>query len=69
MKRKQSLVPPLILLVAGLLMVAVASLINHFLQLPDFVKGTLAGFGIGIEIVAVVKLIKLKQVKNTNVPS
>jgi hypothetical protein len=69
MKHKQSLVPPLILLVAGLSVVAIASLINHFLQLPDFVKGTLMGFGIGIEIVAVIKLIKLKHIKNTNVPS
>jgi uncharacterized membrane protein YoaK (UPF0700 family) len=67
MKHKQTLVSPLILLAVGLMIVAIVSIINHYTNLPDILKGTLVGFGIGLEIVAVIKLIKLKKNREVNI--
>jgi len=44
------------LIAAGLLMVTLPALLSRFIPLPDFLHGFLAGAGIGLEIVGIIKL-------------
>jgi len=45
-----------ILLAAGLLLIAFTQILTRFVSLPDFVKGALTGIGIGLEIIAIIKV-------------
>lgn len=44
----------------GLLILAGSQLLAYAINMPDFIKGSLAGLGIGIEIVALVMLKKFR---------
>ena len=61
MKEKQSLGAPIFLIILGLLMTFIASMNNEYISLPDFYKGALIGLAIGIEIIAIVQLMKIQQ--------
>ena len=58
MTHKQQVTFAWVLLAVGLLLAVIPSLINIYAKLPDFLSGTLSGFGIGLEIVAFIKLKK-----------
>lgn len=45
-----------LLIAGGLLIGTLSALLNHFTPLPDFIHGLLAGAGIGLEIVGIIKL-------------
>lgn len=47
-----------LLISAGLLIATLPMLLKHFIPLPDFLHGFMAGAGVGLEIMG---LIKLKQ--------
>ncbi len=51
----------IILLVAGLIVLSLAQIINHYTHLPDIIKGLFVGTGIGILILAVFKIRKVKS--------
>ncbi|WP_374951651.1 hypothetical protein [Mucilaginibacter sp.] len=46
------------LLSAGLIVIVFAQVLTRYVLLPDFVRGAMMGVGIGLQIIA---LIKLKQ--------
>jgi hypothetical protein len=63
---KMNNLPPLrvrIFVPLGLLLVIVPSLVNHYILIPDFLRGLIMGLGIGLEILGV---IKLKEHKTSN---
>lgn len=45
----------------GLLMATLPTVINNWLKMPDFFRGTLIGLGIGLEIIGLVMIIKRKK--------
>jgi hypothetical protein len=51
----------LLLFATGLLITATTQLLSHYISMPDLVLGSLMGLGIGIEIIA---LLRLKKIKN-----
>ncbi|WP_448697392.1 hypothetical protein ACFGVR_12220 [Mucilaginibacter sp. AW1-3] len=53
-----------LLIAIGLLMTTLPQLIKHYITLPDFVLGFIVGIGLALEIVA---FIRLKRVKQSNV--
>lgn len=57
--------PEMRLVSVGLLITAGSALINRWLHLPDFLTGTLMGFGIGIELVGLALLAKKKHTRET----
>ncbi|WP_186280179.1 hypothetical protein [Fluviicola chungangensis] len=48
----------LILTILGLLVISTAQIVAHYIQLPDFIFGAITGVGIGLMILAVIKLKK-----------
>lgn len=48
----------LILTIIGLLVISAAQLVAHYIQLPDFIFGSITGVGIGLMVLAVMKLKK-----------
>lgn len=46
----------------GLLMSTSPMLLHDYVKMPDFLGGILAGFGLGLEIVAFVKIRRLRGV-------
>jgi len=52
--------PAYLMLAAGLLVGAIAQFITQFTSLPDFAKGAFFGVGIGIELAALIKIIRTK---------
>jgi hypothetical protein len=53
--------PEMLLVSIGLLIISGSALINRWLNLPDFLTGTLVGFGVGMELVGLVLLAKNKR--------
>ena len=53
--------PEMRLVGVGLLITTGSALINRWLHMPDFLTGTLVGFGIGMELVGLVLLAKKKH--------
>jgi hypothetical protein len=49
-----------ILLPIGLLFTSGSLLINDFFKLPDFVRGAMEGFGIGLMLIALINIRRLK---------
>ncbi len=49
------------LICIGLLMVTTPTLINDWFPLPDFVRGLLAGIGMGLEISGLIKISRLRK--------
>jgi hypothetical protein len=43
-------------LVVGLLLIALSQIMGRYIILPDFAKGALMGIGIGLEIIALIKV-------------
>jgi len=61
---KISVLPPLrlrILVTLGLLLIAIPFLINNYIKIPDFFRGLILGLGIGLEIVGVMLLKRMKM--------
>ncbi|CAN5179365.1 hypothetical protein BH09BAC6_BH09BAC6_25210 [soil metagenome] len=54
--------PAILLLCLGLLLVTSSLMIGHLLTLSDFVRGSLVGVGIGLELMAVI-ILKKRQVR------
>jgi len=44
-----------LLISIGILMVAISQIIWHYLEIPDFLNGTLIGLGIGLLLFAIIK--------------
>jgi hypothetical protein len=42
-------------IIAGLAILAISMIINHYFNIPDFISGALQGFAIGIMILAFLK--------------
>jgi len=60
--------PPLrlrILVTSGLLLIAIAFLINNYIKIPDFFRGLILGIGIGLEIIGVILVKRIKMSKKT----
>ena len=58
--------PEMLLVSIGLLITSCSALIKHLLPLPDFLTGTLMGFGVGMEIVGLALLAKHKRSRLVN---
>ncbi|GAB3915532.1 hypothetical protein [Mucilaginibacter boryungensis] len=58
--------PEMLLISIGLLITSGSALINRWLNLPDFLTGTLMGFGVGMEIVGLALLAKHKRSRLVN---
>jgi len=48
--------PAAIFLIAGLMVITVTQILARMVLMTDFVKGALTGVGIGLEIIALIKL-------------
>lgn len=44
-----------ILISIGLMISSVAQIVSHFMTMPDFVRGSFIGIGIGVMILAFIK--------------
>ena len=53
--------PVLILLVTGLLLTTLMPIVNRYFPMPDVVKGFLMGLGLTIEVIALIKMDKIKK--------
>lgn len=53
--------PTAIFPIAGLLIVAFTQILAHFITLPDFLRGAVTGIGIGMELIAVIKLLSSRR--------
>ena len=65
---KMNNVPPLrlrILVTLGLLLIAIPFLINNYIKIPDFFRGLILGLGIGLEIIGVILLKRMKMSDGT----
>ncbi|UZR98096.1 hypothetical protein [Chondrinema litorale] len=51
---------PSTLLIVGVLLISFDQIVSHYVNMPDFFNGLLMGTGIGLLIMAVYKLSKLK---------
>ena len=49
-----------ITLALGLLLATLPMLLHDYIKMPDFLGGILGGFGLGLEIVALVKIRRLR---------
>jgi|GEM_PF-1031104 len=45
----------------GLLLVTVPMMLKHYIPIPDFFRGLLAGVGLGMEIVGLIKLKRARK--------
>jgi len=61
MKNRKLPKPERLLIATGLLMVTIPQLLKIYIHIPDFMLGALAGSGLGLEIMAFIKLKKLKN--------
>ncbi len=50
-----------VLMITGMLIVALAIVLNRFTNLPDFIKGLCYGVGVGLEILYLLKNRKSKD--------
>lgn len=48
-------------LLIGMLIVSFTLLLSQFIVLPDFLRGALTGVGIGMEIIALIRLAVFRQ--------
>jgi hypothetical protein len=55
--------PLMLLLATGLLIAAATSILSRYVKIPDMMLGSFMGLGIGLEIVAIIKLKKLNRQK------
>jgi len=51
-------------LIIGLFILCTVQILRHYLTMPDFAAGALMGIGIGVEILALIKLNKAKLLVN-----
>jgi len=66
MKTKKSVLA-LRLLAIGLLLATIPFFLKRFVPVADWVQGLIMGLGIGLELVAVVLLSKIRNKKTTNI--
>jgi len=62
MKLKKIPVPARILICVGLLMVTLPNFIAYYVWIPHFLRGMLAGIGLGLEITG---LVQFRRTQNT----
>ncbi len=60
MKNRKLYKPAFMIMASGLLIGAVAQLVERFTQAPDSIKGVLFGVAIGVEIIALIKMKKVR---------
>jgi len=53
--------PERLWLAIGLLLVTVPMMLKHYIPIPDFFHGLLAGVGLGMEIVGLIKLKRARK--------
>jgi len=61
MKNRKLPIPERLMLAIGLLMATIPQLLKTYIHIPDFLLGALVGGGLGLEIMAFVKLRKDKN--------
>lgn len=65
MKNRKFPLPERLLIAIGLLMATIPQLIKHYITLPDFVLGFTVGTGLALEIVALIRLKRIKTPDQT----
>ncbi|WP_298418591.1 hypothetical protein [uncultured Kordia sp.] len=55
----------MILIVLGISIISLSQIVNHYIQIPDFIHGICKGAGIGILVIAIITLIRLKKLTST----
>ncbi len=55
---------PLMLLIAGLLLIAFSQILARYIELSDIVKGILTGIGFGLLVVALITTQNRLRIKN-----
>lgn len=61
MENRKIYAPAYRLLAAGLLIGAAGQILSRFTNMPDILTGLLLGIGLGIEIIAFVRIKKLRK--------
>jgi len=61
MKNRKLPMPERLMLAIGLLMVTLPQLLKIYIHIPDFLLGALVGGGLGLEIMAFIKLKKIRD--------
>ncbi|NEU08958.1 hypothetical protein GZH53_11600 [Flavihumibacter sp. R14] len=61
MKRNNFPKSVLLLLVAGLLMTSLPPIVDRHFPLPDLLRGFLGGLGLTLEVIALVKMQRLRK--------
>jgi len=53
--------PELQIISAGLLLVTLPFLVNDWVHVPDFIRGTLMGVGVGLEVVGLIRMTRRRK--------
>lgn len=56
----------LLLLCAGLFVIATSQILTHYVQVPDFIKASATGIGIGLLLTAIIFNISNTYTKSSN---
>jgi hypothetical protein len=61
MKRIDTPKSAMILLAAGLLLTSLTPILNRYIPLPDVVRGFITGLGMCIEVIAIIKIDRVRK--------
>lgn len=55
----------ILLIIIGILLIAIPQIISHYIEVPDFVNGLCKGAGIGILVISIINLARIRKVTSS----
>jgi ABC-type enterobactin transport system permease subunit len=57
--------PEIVLIIAGLMVIVIVFVLAQRSPMPDFIRGSITGIGIGLEIIGLISVIRNKKTTTT----